>query len=254
MRHKLIACVLCLCSMLALADDYYLLIQYERQQAYQAAIDYVSILEHKNTDYDLVIARIYVQQQKNMQAEQLLKQVIATTPQSIDAYLLLTGLLTMRADYYQALQYTAMGLIINPLELSLYSKKYYLMDMLRQTTVPFKAAGPKSVSQAIVKWLGKLTDYPRAQAIQMGNAYLRAYPKVGDVALELRELLLDGGVELGRELDRVDRLDALEARDALDQGRGLVGLQVADEAPADVGGHGGGLVQELLFDMYIYFF
>ena len=189
MRHKLIACVLCLCSMLALADDYYLLIQYERQKAYQAAINYVSILEHKNTDYDLVIARIYVQQQKNMQAEQLLKQVIATTPQSIDAYLLLTGLLTIRADYYQALQYTAMGLIINPLELSLYSKKYYLMDMLRQTTVPFKVGDPKPVSQAIVKWLGKLTDYPRAQAIQMGNAYLRAYPKDGDVALELSGVL-----------------------------------------------------------------
>ena len=58
----------------------------------------------------------------------------------------------------------------------------------------------------------------------------------------------DGGVELGRELEGVYRLDALEARDPLDERCGLVGLQVADEAPADVGGQGRGLVEDLLWE------
>ena len=116
MRHKIIAAVLCLCSMFALADDYYLLIQFERQKAYQAARDYVENSDNNNTDLDLIIARIDIHQKHYMQAEMRLKQVIAATPQSIDAYILLTGVLAQQGYIYQALQYAELGLIINPLE------------------------------------------------------------------------------------------------------------------------------------------
>ena len=189
MRHKFIAAVLCLCSMFAFADDYYLLIQFERQKAYQAARDYVEKSDNNNTDLDIIIARIDIHQKHYMQAEMRLKQVIAATPQSIDAYILLSGVLAQQGYIYQALQYAELGLIINPLELSLYPRKYGLTEMLTKTKLPYRLGMPEAATKKTVKWLGKLKDYPREQAIQMAQAYLTEYPKDGDVALELSAVL-----------------------------------------------------------------
>lgn len=191
MRNKLIAFIFIFFSCLAFADDYYVLTQFERQKAYQAAMEYFANVEHKNTDLDIVIARINIQQKEYIKAENRLKQVIEEPPHSIDAYLLLTGVLASRSNYYQALQYAETGLIINPLELSLYSKKYAFTEMINHTQVPYKVgvSGSRSSFLQLVKWTGQLKDYPRAQAIEMAKKYLASYPKDGDVALELSGIL-----------------------------------------------------------------
>jgi|LauGreDrversion4_2_1035121.scaffolds.fasta_scaffold09791_4 YaiO family outer membrane protein len=164
------------------ADDYLNIVTLERLNLKKEALQYAGSLANPNTDVQVLMAKLYIQQHELVKAQVIIDQLMLSSPNDSDVYLFQIMVLEQQKNYQQALMWTDLALLKFPLDAQFLSKKRNLESMLANHQSQSK---PKQTSfVSIAKPSQKDVKAFEAWA----QNHLKKYPKDADVALELAQV------------------------------------------------------------------
>jgi YaiO family outer membrane protein len=173
MKIKVLFLSICLWPFMLWADDYLRLLTLERLKLHQEAILFAKSLKQPNLDTQLVLARLYIEDNQFTKAQTILNSLIISYPQDSDIYLLKINSLLKQGKIREALIWTDIGLLFFPFDYQFYPKKWQLEAQDHQVKIPL--LNKKQESDNFLVW---------------AKAHLKKYPKDADTALKLGQYYL----------------------------------------------------------------
>ncbi|MDQ5883958.1 MAG: hypothetical protein QG556_295, partial [Pseudomonadota bacterium] len=165
----------------AWADDFLQLKTFEHLHLKKEAFAYAKTLQQPDVDTQVLITKIYLENNQYQKANALINQILQNYPQDSDAYLLKIIYFEKQEHFKEALNWTEIALLFYPFNTEFYPIKWRLAQVLQTSKKTITT--PLDVDAALKSAQAELKNNHYAKVCPLLTPYIQQYPKYIDLYL-----------------------------------------------------------------------